>query len=238
VSGKNARYQQQRRGVIFRGMRTAIVFVAFLLLIPAVAQQHEPLPSPPNGSIYGIVTGQDGQPARGIGLTACPDGALGAALPHTISNDRGEYRFDKLPWWGRYSVNPIDEVAGYSVFSTSFNRDTSYVRITQEHPEAELNVRLSPSAGLLRINLTNRRTGTPIGVIKIAISSPERPSIPLFATDLWASRSILVPPNQNLLLHVTSNGFHEWSESAGRGKPIKLASGVSQTLDVQLDPSD
>jgi hypothetical protein len=48
----------------------------------------------------------------------------------------------------------------------------------------------------------------------------------------------LVPPDRNLLLHVTANGFREWDESVGRGKPINVPSETTLTLNVQLDPID
>jgi len=51
-------------------MKATLVFVGFPLLANC-RRQHEP---PPKGVIYGIAIGQDGQPAKGIGLTACPVG--------------------------------------------------------------------------------------------------------------------------------------------------------------------
>jgi hypothetical protein len=71
-------------------MKSSLVFVALLLLTTAGAQHREE--PRPNGVIYGIAIGQDGQPAKGMGLTACPFGGLGAKLPHTRTNDDGEYR--------------------------------------------------------------------------------------------------------------------------------------------------
>jgi len=44
-------------------MKTTFVFVGFLLLATAVAQQHDD--SRPKGVIYGIAVGQDGQPLEG-----------------------------------------------------------------------------------------------------------------------------------------------------------------------------
>jgi hypothetical protein len=61
-------------------MKSALAFVGLFLLAAASAQQNnEPHPK---GVIYGIAIGQDGQPAKRIGLTAGPLGvALGAVLP-------------------------------------------------------------------------------------------------------------------------------------------------------------
>lgn len=97
-------------------MKTTLVFVGSLLLATAAAQQHD---KPyPKGVIYGIAIGLDGRPGKGLGLTAIPLGVpLGTMLPHVKSNDKGEYRFESLPWWGRYTVYAEDEDAGYSHFS-------------------------------------------------------------------------------------------------------------------------
>jgi len=79
-------------------VKTALVFVGLLLLTAASAQQKDE--PHPKGVIYGIAIGQDGQPAKRIGLTAEPLGVgLGAMLPHTRTNDAGEYRFENVPWW-------------------------------------------------------------------------------------------------------------------------------------------
>src|SRR5437899_3434642 len=97
-------------------MKTTLAFVSFLLVAMATARQHEQ--AAPKGVIYGIVIGQDGQPAKGIGLKAEPLGVgLDAALPRTRTNDAGEYRFESLPWWGRCTVYADDEKAGYSDIS-------------------------------------------------------------------------------------------------------------------------
>jgi hypothetical protein len=118
------------------------------MLTAALAQQRD---SPrPNGTIYGIAIGQDGQPAKGIGLQAQPLGvALAAKLPRTTTNERGEYRFVNLPWWGRYTVCSEDEEAGYSKFSTGCVGQSQLpeVEITPERREAELRVYLPPKAG-------------------------------------------------------------------------------------------
>jgi hypothetical protein len=60
-------------------MKTTLVFVC-LLLMGTVAAQQDDQPRP-SGVIYGIAIGQDGQPAKGIGLTASPVGVPLAAKP-------------------------------------------------------------------------------------------------------------------------------------------------------------
>ena len=135
-------------------MKTIFVFVYFVLLANAVAQQRtEP---PPKGVIYGIAIGQDGQAAKGIELNAEPLGVFvfKGMRPHAKTNDAGEYRFENLDW-GRYTVYAEDEKAGYSRISTgpSGNRHPSEVEVTPEHPEAEFKVDLLPKAGFLQVHL-------------------------------------------------------------------------------------
>jgi hypothetical protein len=155
---------------------------------------------------------------------------LGAKLPHVKTNDKGEYRFENLPWWGRYTVYAEDEEAGYSSFSTGPDLDEGHaaeVELAPEHPEAEFRVYLPPKAGFLQIHLTNRKTGNVISAMRIALMSAANPVSPLF-TMRCSSRDVV--------LIVTSDGFREWDESTGKGKPIRLASGSRLTLDVQLEP--
>jgi hypothetical protein len=218
-------------------MKTNLVFVALFLLAIALAQDRDQTPA--SGLIYGVVVDQDGRPAKGIGLTACPLGVgLGAKLPHTKSNDKGEYRFESLPWWGRYTVYGEDDDAGYSIFSNgpAGNSHPSEVEITREHPEAEFKVYLPPKAGFLQIHLTNRRTNAAIPGMQVDVMPKEKPDSPLFSMGCYSNHVVLVPSDRDLLLHVTSDGFREWNESVGRGKPIHLATGTRLTLDVQLDP--
>ena len=219
-------------------MKATLVFVGLFLVATALAQQQDE--SRPNGVIHGAVIGQDGKPAKGIGLDAWQLGVpLAARLPYTRTNDVGEYRFEQIPWWGKYRVYAEDDDAGYSLFSTGEGRaEPQEVELTPEHPEAEMKVYLPPKAGFLQVRLTNRRTGATISGMRVALAPMERPKQQLFSISCSSDRLVLIPPNKNLLLHVTSDGYHEWDESAGSGKLLHLASGARITLDIQLDPLD
>ena len=59
---------------------------------------------------------------------------------------------------------------------------------------------------------------------------------PFFSESCYSNKVILIPPDKSLLLHISSDGFHEWNESVGKGKLIHLASGARLKLDVQLEP--
>jgi len=218
-------------------VKTKFIFPCLLLLAVATAQvdQQPAL----KGTIYGIVVGQDGEPAKRLGLTAGPLGVpLAAVLPHTKTNDKGEYRFRNVPWWGRYTVYADDEDAGYSVISTgpAGNGHPAEVEITPEHPKAELNVSLPPKAGFIEIHLTNRKNGAAIPGMVLAVTPLEKPESPLFTMSCSSDHIILVPPDTNLLLHIKSDGFREWDESIRTGKPLNVPSGSRLMLDVQLDP--
>ena len=219
-------------------MKALLVFVGLFMLSAAVAQEQDE--SSPKGVIHGTVIGQDGEPVKGIGLDAWPLGVgLGAKLPHTRTNNVGEYRFEQIPWWGKYSVLAEDDNAGYSFFSTGEGRNNPpEVELTPEHPEAEMKVYLPPKAGFLYIRLTNRRTGASISGMRVALTPLESPDREVFSVSCDSNRVVLIPPDKNLLLHLTSEGYREWDESVGRGKPLHLASGVRITLDIQLDPLD
>lgn len=220
-------------------MKAVVVFVGFLLLITGAAQQHD---GPrPKGAIYGVAIGQDGYPAKRIELNAEPLGVFvfRNVLPSAKTNDAGEYRFDNLDW-GRYIVYAEDEQAGYSRVSTGSTGDShpAGVEVTSEHPEAEFNLKLPPKAGFLQIHLTNRRTGVEISGMQVAVMPMEHPESPLFTMSCRSDHIVLIPPDKNLLLHVGSDGYHEWDESASHGKPLHLASGATLTLDIKLDPLD
>jgi hypothetical protein len=112
------------------------------------------------------------------------------------------------------------------------------VELTPEHPEAELQVLLPSKAGFIQVHLTNRETGAGISAMRVALMLQENPASPVFTMSCYSNHVILVPPDKNLLLHVTSDGFREWNESTGKGKVVHLASGARLKMDVQLEPTE
>jgi hypothetical protein len=221
-------------------VKVKLPFACLLLFTTAGAQQKDA--SRPDGSIYGVAITSDGQLAKRVGLTAVPVGefALGTLLPHTATDDGGEYRFVHLPWWGKYTVYADDEEAGYSSFSTGGHGQTQppEIEITPARREAELRVNLPPKAAFLRVHLTNGKTGAPVSGMQIMVMHDTNPPSLAFSMSCFSTKTVLLPPDSSLLIHITSNGFREWKESVGKGKKLNLTSNSRFTFDVQLDPVD
>lgn len=173
-------------------------------------------------------------------MTAHPGFPVGSVLPHTRTNDAGEFRFEYVPWWGKCTVYADDEDAGYSIFSTGPALDSNppEVEITQEHPQAKLTIIIPPKAGFIQIHLSNQKTGAEISAMRVALMEEKNPTSPIFTMSSSSKHAILVRPDTNLLLHISSDGFREWNESIGKGKSIRLVSGDRLRLDVQLEPAE
>jgi hypothetical protein len=227
-------------------MKRALLLLGALLVANAPAQQPDDFA--PSGVIYGTVVDQNGQPASGIGLRAHPlGGGFGTMLPTTKTDIPGKYRFENLSSRGAYTVHADDEKAGYSEYATGLVREIptgpgvyggiAQIILSPQQSKAEFNFRLPPKAGFLHIHLTNHRTGAPIAILDIKVTSQDEPDRFNFSEGCLSDRAILLPPEKDLRVHISSAGFLEWDESVGAGKLIRMASGSSLDLDAQLEPS-
>ena len=184
----------------------------------------------PKGVIYGVVVDENNRPAKAIGIVAA--GPAGR-VPGVKTDKMGHYRFGNLWGLGKYAIYAEDWEAGYSSF---LNTESHEVTISPEHPEAELNFRLPPRAGFLDFHLTNRQTGEEIRdlVVNVRVAGKENESVHSLSQS--TDRPVLVLPDRDLLIQVTSHGF-QWNRSVGNGLPIRVKSGNHLKLDVQLDPA-
>jgi hypothetical protein len=214
-------------------MRSLPGVVLLLIAAGALGQQHSD--AHPQGLIYGVAMGQDGRPARQVGLAAFREGLKpGDLLPQTGTNAAGEYCFRNLAF-GKYIVYAYDNKVGYGELSTGKGGPETEVEITSEHPIVQLLMRLPPKGAFLYIDVTNR-SGVAITNREIAVMSSDNPESPLFVMTNSSKCPVLIPSDKPLLVHVKSDGFLEWEQSVGSGKLIDLAPGSELTLHVQLDP--
>lgn len=226
---------QMRR--YFRAMKAAPLLLG-LVFLASMGIPQEGYPGA-KGSILGHVVDQNNQPARGIVLEATPlGGMLATVLPSAKTDENGNYRI-AAPWWGRYTVYAEDQNAGYSLFATGMSNPDhpAEVTISPDHPEAEFNFQLPAKAGFLHFHLTDAKTGSPIHGIEVSVSLAEQPPRPIYSSGTSADKPFLVPSDKDVLIHVTSRGYKEWDQSAGKGKAIRLAPGAKLSFDITLEPA-
>jgi hypothetical protein len=196
------------------------------------------------GVVHGIVSDREGHPVKGIRVVAWPLGvSLGTLLPNVKTDLAGEYRFENVcP--GRYTVLPADENMGYpnsspKLFEFLSGRRVAEVTLTSKNALATLPVQLPPKPGRMHIRITDAATSAEILEFTIELKVPDQhlsPKVKILFQPEIKDREIEVPPNRDCILHVTAEGFREWSESIGGGKAVRVPSGTEATLNAQLQP--
>jgi hypothetical protein len=225
-----------------------LLAAALLFGLPTAAHDYVGDHAQPNadckGVVHGVVIGQDHKPWSGVNLILEPVGDYDYVLPRTKTDQRGEYRFQKV-CTGKWGVFVEDKEAGYASSGRHMNwflygRWSPEVKITDKNLDAQLDVDAPPKGGMLVVHLTNSVTHTKISRIEVELIVSRKQRMGFSCENSESSPCgdgpFLVPPNQDVKLHVTSKGFYEWKESVGRGKLIHLSAGEAMTIDVELDP--
>ncbi len=226
-------------------MKTSLLLIVLFLAVSAPAQQqHEAIVDKNStGAIHGILLGQDERPAGDTVITVIKDTTGPAATPiwkrHVKTDKAGKYRFEHLGI-GKYELFVYDEKAGYAVLPSGPGANgepccVAKVELTADRPESEARVYLPPKPGFLDIHVTNKENGMSVSSIQIELSWAEDPRIALYKGSFANKLDVfMVPPDRDLLLYVSSPGFRDWPDNAG--KTIHLSSGAKLNLDVQLTP--
>lgn len=232
----------QRTGLWSSLGLTVALILALLMPSRTVAQRSVQSPQC-KGIIRGTASDSEGQLVREIMVVAWPLGVnLGVILPRVRTDQAGKYRFEQLcP--GRYTVLAEDEKAGYprsspDLFEFLYGRRVAEVKLTAKQLQAELRVQLPAKPARMHIHMTDRATNVEITKFTIEMIVPGQHRSPEikyeFSPDI-DDREIEVPPDKDFILHVTADGFHEWSESVGGGKLVHLRAGTQTSLEAQLE---
>jgi hypothetical protein len=165
---------------------------------------------------------------------------VNGARPRTTTDEAGAYRFENVcP--GRFTVVVEDERAGYPsyVWAAYFlneetKRKTQEVSLAPGRSEVELPVPVPPKAGVLDLQVHNRRTGSKIRNVQVILK-------PQHSNGDWITfnsdtEELLVPSNTDLLLRVNADGFREWRDAAKTGKQIRLPPSAHLTVEADLEP--
>jgi hypothetical protein len=180
---------------------------------------------------------QDSKPWGQINLILEPVGDYDYVLPPTKTDEHGQYRFSDVSWGG-WSVFVQDKEAGYPDSGRLINwflygRRNPQVRTTNKNLDAQLNVTAPPRPGQLRVNLVNSKTRAKVKNMEVQLRVKRKREVQFSCDDAATSceaNDFLVPPDQDVRLHITSQGFREWKESAGHGKLIHVETGDVLTI--------
>ncbi|MGA2979496.1 MAG: carboxypeptidase-like regulatory domain-containing protein [Terriglobales bacterium] len=223
--------------------KLALLFACLLYAVFSVSQSAIQKPTC-TGVIEGTVFDPAGQPAKGVRVTAWPLGVgLGAMLPTIGTDELGHYRFQNVcP--GRYTVIADDEKVAYTPSSPELNAflygtPAMEIRLTAKHTYGNLPVHLPPRPGFIHLRVINQETKEEVLQFSVQLEVPgqkESPEMSVLFNQQVHNHRVEIPPDKDVILHLTADGFHEWSESAGRGKLVRVASGIDTLVEVDLKP--
>jgi hypothetical protein len=233
----------RRRGLLLSLGSTVVLGLVFITVSSGFAQSAIQGPRC-TGVVHGIVSDRAGHPVKGIMVEAWPLGvSLGTLLPTAKTDLAGEYRFENV-CLGTYTVLPADESMGYpdsnpNLFEFLYGRRVTEAKLTSKNALAMLPIQLPPKPARMHIHITDGVTGAEILEFTIEVKVPGQHRSPemkyVFHSEI-KNREIQVPPNRDFIVHVTAEGFREWSESIGSRKVVHDPPETEATLDAQLQP--
>src|SRR5208282_25209 len=149
---------------------------------------------------------------------------------------------------GSYPVFAQDRESGYGYGANLGTDDLHYgavAEITPDHPNAELRLVLPPKAGFLQVRLTDRATGNIIPQVTLKVALAENPDRKWFASMYtWPicaqfghnGCGVLIPPDKQVIVQVSSPGPEFWHEAEGSGteRSLRVASGDRVTWNIQF----
>jgi hypothetical protein len=217
-----------------RTMKTPAVYLAFALAISSAAQTAG------SGSICGTVLDENGQPAKNILMTAVYLGAHSGPYPASRSDDSGHYCLVNVPY-GDNAPAADDPAHGYPNPQYGFyasgadNKEPPNVaHLSAEHPQATIDVRIPYKAAFLTIHLTDAITGKPQLALFYKLSVQIDPQRRYMFGSRSATDGLLLPPNENVLLKVSSPGYREWPYDNSPGYVLNLLPGEHKIINVPL----
>ena len=138
---------------------------------------------------------------------------------------------------GDYVISANDEKKGYPLLPHGFVTRSSpepHVTLTAAAPDARLDVRIPYKAGFLSLLLTDVETGKPIPSMDVSVALRSDPDHQWMHISAIAGRILLIPPNEDVYVNVTSPGFTTWPDDGSKGGLVNLLPGQTQTLSIPL----
>lgn len=214
-------------------MRAVFTFASWVL---AVSSAFGQLPSNATGSICGLVVDENGAPAAHVRVTAMilsPAGHTGG-YPVSQTDEAGHYCIQRLEL-GLYIMSADDKAKGYPQRGTGFfswSAPDPEVLLTSQNPSVRSDWQIPFKAGFLKLDLTSVQAES-IDLITFKFVVRSRPKLGLETVTIPVDTehkviTLLVPPDEDVLLTVASPGHQNWPDDGAR--LVNVPEGATQNL--------
>jgi hypothetical protein len=188
------------------------------------------------GSICGVFQDENGLPAADTWMTAIYIGSHSGPFSGSKTDADGRYCITGLSL-GEYAVSADDEKKGYPLLNIQFFTQRSReprVTLTTDVPNAHIDGRIPFKAGFLSLVLMDSEAGKPIASMSVNLSVRSDPDHRWMHINTISDRILLIPPNEDVYVTVTSPGFSTWPDDGSKGALLNFLPGQRQTLRISL----
>lgn len=195
------------------------------------------------GSICGSVLDEKGVPASHVHIAAMNVSLGGHAngFPGSQTDESGQYCIRQLQV-GEYILSADDRPKGYPPLWDSFfswRTPDSVVLLTSQSPRVRLDWKIPFKAGFLRLDVPGSRTGSESSPITFRLVVRSRPQLGMTSLTISGQMeerviTFLLPPDEDVLLTVSSPGHQSWPEDGSDGMLLRLGSGATENRTIPL----
>ena len=204
---------------------------ALCLHFIAVAQRV-----PTVGAICGTLLNEHGKPSAYTGVTARYIGPHSGPYPVGNTDASGHYCITGVSF-GEYVVYASDEKKGYPDLDTQFYAPwppKPRVTLSAANSTERVDVRIPYRAGFLGIHLTESGSGKPLEAMSVSLVLRSDPEHRYMHISTSSDQDLLIPPNEDLYVNVTSPGFSTWPNGGSKGMLLSFLPGQRHALRISI----
>jgi hypothetical protein len=157
------------------------------------------------------------------------------AIPSCVTDSAGNCSYEHFDP-GKYRVSAKKESVGYPNLAFPLyghDKKLPIVELTGSESKAQVSLTLGPKAGVLIAVVSDAVSGVPVNKVLVTMRLASYPKNDL-QTSLDSDSSILVPPNEPVLIEIQADGYTPWTLPGQQH--IRLHSGEIKHIQVSLQP--
>jgi uncharacterized surface anchored protein len=195
------------------------------------------------GTIMARVVDQSGNSVAGATAQMEPaDGKIMAkAIPRCLTDETGVCSYAHLQF-GKYHVTAMKNADGYPDVSGELyghGKSELIAEVTPDAPTASVSITLGPRAGAITLKIVDDATGLPVANPTVTLSLATTPTT-FRTSSLHSDFKILIPPDEDILVEVSSDGYKPWhmetQPEATHANALHLHSGEAREFTIRLQP--